>query len=337
MPVLSLSAPSTVHSHTDWGRWAGQEGRGGRLRAALHHSQLWATWVESEALASCSPPRAKLGGNDEGPVRGPLTPQDQQMMDTGLCPTSSSHPAWQQGQASETETSLPSPPTHDRQVPECRRPHPLLEPASVALPAPVEEGEQIGKEWALSMKPLYRFTPKPRKPSCTASEDLPDTAAPAPVQTAWSTPMCTGASDRARGPGIGEQSPATRQRRSPATSSGDHPPLCDHGGQVKEVGSRQVAAGEARRGHDSDSQNLSFLFPSPSHTDALKRQEEAARRNRCLLVPYLFTHEHTHTHRAHSDKAPWGPSRPTPKGHPQQAQASSPRAIASLPTHSPEG
>lgn len=28
MPVLSLSAASTVHSHTDWGRWAGREAQG---------------------------------------------------------------------------------------------------------------------------------------------------------------------------------------------------------------------------------------------------------------------------------------------------------------------
>lgn len=37
------------------------------------------------------------------------------------------------------QTSLPSPPTHDRQVPGHRCPHPMLEPASTPPPTPVGE------------------------------------------------------------------------------------------------------------------------------------------------------------------------------------------------------
>lgn len=56
--------------------------------------------------------------------QGALTSQDQQKMDTG---PGSAPPSLAAHRAGKTETSLPSPPTHDRQVPGHGCPHPCLD------------------------------------------------------------------------------------------------------------------------------------------------------------------------------------------------------------------
>lgn len=63
-----------------------------------HDSQLKSTLVGPEAPISCSPPENQTKRHDEGRVRGPLT-SDQWRRDTGLCSTSNSQPARQQGKA----------------------------------------------------------------------------------------------------------------------------------------------------------------------------------------------------------------------------------------------
>ena len=82
---------------------------------------------------------------------------------------------------------------------------------------------------------------------------------PPAFRPAWSTLNVHGGLGASQGPGrwrAGNRGTGLHLRRPRA--------LQDHGGQAKEVGSGQVAAGGARRGRDYDSQNLSFLFPSPS-------------------------------------------------------------------------
>lgn len=57
------------------------------------------------------------------------------------------------------------------------------------------------------------------------------------------------------------------------------------------------------RSHDSDSQNLSFLLPSPSyhrHPEMRWQTSEVEERDRCLLVPHLPTYMPT----AYQEKDP---------------------------------
>lgn len=74
----------------------------------------------------------------------------------------------------------------------------------------------------------------------------------------------------------------------------------------------------------TDSQNLSFLFPSPSHTDTPTRQQTRRRGGTGVCWYRISVHASTHTRTGPTKTKSLGVPLGPPPRVPQQAQASSP-------------